>query len=231
MREETVALYKILIDKFTLSELRSLVFELPDVNWDSLHGGTIEEKCESLITYLDHRDNLTDLIKLGQDKRPNVKEWGALLDAIEKESETEPDFAPPEQTQETSPIILEGAEPAENSSELILLNTGADKDDIRLYIDGQLVGVCENKKAVFVVKVGIYEVQVGYIETYTKGRRYAATGHNTMPRLISHGTTHRRLWKSNTVTLDLDADKTYILGYEFSKTFWGQHKRNLKLLS
>ena len=60
-----------LIVSFNDSELRDLCFDL-GVDYESVEGGTRDAKARELITYLQRRDRLTELIDLCRERRPNV---------------------------------------------------------------------------------------------------------------------------------------------------------------
>jgi hypothetical protein len=84
---------------FDLSELRELVFDLA-VSWDELEGNTKQLKILSLITYLDRRGRLEELIKLLQVNRPHVVWTGT--DATGREAISSVEQSITEQTFETS---------------------------------------------------------------------------------------------------------------------------------
>lgn len=62
-----------IVDYFTLNELQILSFDL-SVDWDRLEGPTIEQKTQALISYLNRRGELSTLVDLLREERPNV-DW------------------------------------------------------------------------------------------------------------------------------------------------------------
>ena len=67
-------LRQILATRFDASDLRMLCFEL-DMSYDDLAGRSKTEKEIELITYLEHRNRLPDLVEAGKRLRPDV-DWG-----------------------------------------------------------------------------------------------------------------------------------------------------------
>ncbi len=67
-------LRQILATRFDTTELRTLCFEL-DVEYSNLPGRSKAEKEQELIVYLERRQRLPDLVKVGQQLRPDI-DWG-----------------------------------------------------------------------------------------------------------------------------------------------------------
>lgn len=66
-----VILRQIIGHKFNKSELRDLCFEL-QINYESLPGDTIDDMVRELVTYIDRRDRIRELVDLCQQKRPQI---------------------------------------------------------------------------------------------------------------------------------------------------------------
>ncbi len=67
-------LRQILATRFDTSDLRTLCFEL-DVEYGNLPGRSKAEKEQELIVYLERRNRLSDLAKVGRRLRPDIP-WG-----------------------------------------------------------------------------------------------------------------------------------------------------------
>ncbi|HUM72342.1 MAG TPA: hypothetical protein PLK31_26250, partial [Chloroflexota bacterium] len=72
-------LYRKMEPLFDESELQTLSFEL-SVNYEDLHGRTYPDKLRELITYLQRRQRLPDLLNACQQQRPRM-DWG--LDTVQ----------------------------------------------------------------------------------------------------------------------------------------------------
>lgn len=66
-------LRQLLVDRFSEAELRTLCIDL-SVDYESLSGQGKEAKARELLSYLQQRDRLSDLIVLGQQLRPDI-DW------------------------------------------------------------------------------------------------------------------------------------------------------------
>lgn len=64
-------LYQKMVRHFDISELQNLCFEL-NVDYENLNGLNKSDKCRELITYLQRRGRLDDLIEICLRQRPNV---------------------------------------------------------------------------------------------------------------------------------------------------------------
>lgn len=73
-REDLLKLYRILSERFNLEELRSLCFEIGDVDYDDLPGSGAKDKARELVTFLARRNRLTDLLNIGRRTRPDI-DW------------------------------------------------------------------------------------------------------------------------------------------------------------
>ncbi len=70
-------LRQILTKKFNKSELKNLSFDL-SVEYENLPGYTKQGKARELITYLERRDRVPELIQACQQLRPNASWWSTL---------------------------------------------------------------------------------------------------------------------------------------------------------
>lgn len=69
-----------ILDHFDLNEVKALVFETPDIDFDDLRGDSRDTKVMDLIQKLNNRDRLDELIQLIKKKRPegdfsNLDNW------------------------------------------------------------------------------------------------------------------------------------------------------------
>ncbi len=69
-------LRRILVDHFDADELKTLCFEL-QIEYDDLLGTSRAGKARELITYLERRDRLPEVVKIGKAMRPNAP-WESL---------------------------------------------------------------------------------------------------------------------------------------------------------
>ncbi len=69
-------LRQVLVDRFTMEELRTLCFELY-VDYDLLAGETKDGKARELIIYLESRNRLDELVPVGRRTRPDIA-WDDL---------------------------------------------------------------------------------------------------------------------------------------------------------
>jgi hypothetical protein len=60
-----------LMDSFSLEEVQSLCFDL-GIEFDDLEGRRKTNKVESLLSYMERRDRIPDLVRVCSQKRPNV---------------------------------------------------------------------------------------------------------------------------------------------------------------
>jgi len=72
-KTQIIHLYDNIKESFDLNELRDLCFRL-NVNYESLSGDNFDEKIRQMIFYLQRRNQISDLVQLGLELRPNV-EW------------------------------------------------------------------------------------------------------------------------------------------------------------
>jgi serine/threonine protein kinase len=70
--EYLVELSKILGERFDEGELRALCFHLDDVDYDSLPGEGKASKARELISYLERRNRISELIEIGEQLRPDI---------------------------------------------------------------------------------------------------------------------------------------------------------------
>jgi len=66
-----IFLVELLVKSFDLSELRSLTFDL-NVAFDVFSGDNKSQLCRDLVSYLERRDRLDELIGLLRQYRPNI---------------------------------------------------------------------------------------------------------------------------------------------------------------
>lgn len=75
VQREAVRLRQILVERFTEDELRTLAYDL-DLDYDSLDGGSKAGRARELVAYMERRQRLGDLVRVGRSQRPDVS-WGA----------------------------------------------------------------------------------------------------------------------------------------------------------
>ena len=68
----------ILRERFSEGELKTLCFCLK-VDYDDLSNGGKANKARELTQYLDRRGRMYDLIKVGKEQRPDIKEWPEVV--------------------------------------------------------------------------------------------------------------------------------------------------------
>jgi len=68
-------LFEILDTRFDDGELRTLCFHLEGVDYDSLPGAGKTDKARELLSYLERRQRILELVALGRQLRPDVS-WG-----------------------------------------------------------------------------------------------------------------------------------------------------------
>jgi serine/threonine protein kinase len=73
-RNELLRLHKILCERFDEAELRTLCFEIGQVDYDELSGSGKNVKARELISYLVRRNRIDDLVAVGQQVRSDI-EW------------------------------------------------------------------------------------------------------------------------------------------------------------
>ncbi len=86
---DRVKLRRILARYFNAGELRTLCFDL-GIDYDDLPGEGKTDKARGLVSYLERRDRIPELIKLGKQVRPNAP-WDEVSEAIPGASSTSPD--------------------------------------------------------------------------------------------------------------------------------------------
>ena len=69
-REHLIKLHRILADRFSKGELRTLCFTL-GVDYDDLPGEGKSDKARELIVYLEHRGRIPELVETGEQLRPD----------------------------------------------------------------------------------------------------------------------------------------------------------------
>ncbi|MFN8474289.1 MAG: hypothetical protein U0822_18995 [Anaerolineae bacterium] len=74
---DRVSLLDTLDRRFSLEELKDVCFRL-DVSYDDLPGTALREKARALIEYLQRRDALASLLRLGLQIRPDIR-WESLV--------------------------------------------------------------------------------------------------------------------------------------------------------
>jgi hypothetical protein len=73
-RERLVALRTLFESRFSVGELRTICFDL-GIDYEGLPGDGKFEKVREMITFLDHRDRIDELVEIGKRMRPNLS-WG-----------------------------------------------------------------------------------------------------------------------------------------------------------
>jgi uncharacterized protein (TIGR00725 family) len=75
-----LALLKVLTDRFSLEELRTLCFAL-GIDYDELPGDGKSGKGIGLILYLERRKEIAQLVEIGKQLRPDIS-WPSAIEAI-----------------------------------------------------------------------------------------------------------------------------------------------------
>lgn len=75
-QKDLARLRQLLTEHFDLEELRTLCFDLKDVDYDDLGGEGKANKARELVAYLERRDRIPELVELCSQRRPNV-DWKA----------------------------------------------------------------------------------------------------------------------------------------------------------
>lgn len=70
-QREAVRLRQILADHFTEDELRTLCYDL-EIDYDDLDGTGRAGKAREIVAYLERRERLTDLVRVGRHQRPEI---------------------------------------------------------------------------------------------------------------------------------------------------------------
>jgi uncharacterized protein (TIGR00725 family) len=79
IQETRFKLYKIIADRFNAEELRTLCFAL-GIDYDNLQGDGKSGKARELITYLERRNEITQLVEIGKQLRPDIS-WPSAIRA------------------------------------------------------------------------------------------------------------------------------------------------------
>lgn len=74
---DRVGLLDVLDTRFSTDELKDVCFRL-NVTYDDLEGATLRDKARALIQYLERRDALATLLRLGLQIRPDIR-WQDLM--------------------------------------------------------------------------------------------------------------------------------------------------------
>lgn len=77
-------LRQILVNRFNVSDLRDICFEL-EVEFEDLGGESKKDKARELLDYLKRRERILDLVRTGERLRPDIH-WGQVFQADEKVS-------------------------------------------------------------------------------------------------------------------------------------------------
>jgi len=72
-----VGLRRILGRRFDEGDLRTLCFDLDDVDYDSLPGEDKLDKARELVSHLERRGRISELVAVGKELRPDV-DWGDI---------------------------------------------------------------------------------------------------------------------------------------------------------
>jgi hypothetical protein len=84
MEERRIELYRILIERFSDGELRTLCFGL-GVDYENLPGEGKADKARELIAYLERRRNITQLVEIGKQLRPDIS-WQNTIEETGEDS-------------------------------------------------------------------------------------------------------------------------------------------------
>ena len=77
-KDYLIEIRKILIDRFNAGEMRTLALDL-GVNYEDLPDSGKANKARELVEFLERRNQILELVKLGQERRPKVK-WPEYKD-------------------------------------------------------------------------------------------------------------------------------------------------------
>jgi hypothetical protein len=86
--ELRILLHRTLVERFDIDELRTLCFYL-EIEYDHLPGEGISSKARELISYLERRGRISDLIDAAKDFRPDVS-WDDIYQEAEAATERPP---------------------------------------------------------------------------------------------------------------------------------------------
>ncbi|MCP4937310.1 MAG: hypothetical protein GY927_24655 [bacterium] len=86
-RKQLTELHHILMNRFNLSELQDLCFYL-EISYDELSGENKNDKVRELISYLERRDRILELIRAGEQLRPDIR-WVQIFQVDEEVPLTE----------------------------------------------------------------------------------------------------------------------------------------------
>jgi len=75
-REQLIELIKILEERFTEGELRTLCFYL-EIDYDDFKGTGKSEKAREIVEHFEHREQIDKLLKVGRKLRPDIP-WKAI---------------------------------------------------------------------------------------------------------------------------------------------------------
>jgi hypothetical protein len=91
-RKMLIELRKILSERFNVNELQTLCFDL-DVKFDALPGQGSDNKARELISHLERRDRIPELVEIGKQLRPDIS-WDDVFQVPpEKPQKALSDFA------------------------------------------------------------------------------------------------------------------------------------------
>ena len=103
---QLIRLRKLLVDGFGADDLKTLCFDL-GVDYDDLPGTVRSTKVVELLTYLDRRRRLPDLVQVGRDERPDIA-WDTitLVTAPPPPEPSQPQAPPPAPTSQGARLAL-----------------------------------------------------------------------------------------------------------------------------
>ena len=101
---QLIRLRKLMVDGFGADDLKTLCFDL-GVDYDDLPGTVRSTKVVELLTYLDRRRRLPDLIQVGRDERPDIA-WDTVTLVAPPPEPTQPQAPPAAPTSQGTRLAL-----------------------------------------------------------------------------------------------------------------------------
>jgi hypothetical protein len=78
-RDQLSTLRRILVDRFSQSELKDLAFDL-GVDYEALPNGSKSDKARELVAYFDRRNRIPLLVREIRNRRPDIQLWRPPFD-------------------------------------------------------------------------------------------------------------------------------------------------------
>jgi len=100
-----IRLRQTLASRFDEGELRTLCFYL-EVDYDDLPGEGKSNKARELVAYFERRGQVSELVKIGKQSRPDIP-WGDVLKVTKETSSVVPQSPPPKRLQTAKPWLTQ----------------------------------------------------------------------------------------------------------------------------